>query len=826
MNSNGVLQWKYSYLPPGSDAYAAGIYYNNNEITVINRSNNDVVHIDFLKLNYLTGSLVNYKGWKSNIGYPTGFSSELTNLVYSVQLHNGNYCVYGETFGDYNFTPADMPHFAVLQFDANYNYVQGYTISTPLVVNPNETRIKVDKFGQALYMITENLIYPDKNKFIGSSSVDGHIYSQRKREYRNLEIFFDNFEIFSDHSYAYINNQATLGQDNFYLEYSKMHNSDTSSECLGMLYNFSDIIPVQYIPYEFTWSSIQNNPLLETNNQNNNSIPIMYTGMAPCVQNNFCDTLKIHGPFTLCNTGQTLVFTAFKNLECGAWVNWKIDTSVIQSFQQINDTTIQFQFSQNWKGYLYGEILTTCGLIKDSILITVLNSPGQVMLGPDSSICPNNALILNAHEDYINYLWQNGSVDSIFTVTAPGSYWVQVKDACNNVFRDTIFISQAPPILFDIGPNLTKCNSDSLNITVPAGFMNYSWSPNYNISKTNGQNVFIFPSVDTMYKIAAEKTQGCFAYDSIYINVNNSQPINLGTDTSFCAGNSVVLNAGNGFLNYLWSSGQSTQSISVSNAGTYSVIATDANNCSSKDTLKVLNVFNNLVLNLPKDSLLCKGSTKNLNAGSALNSYLWNTGATTNSISVTNVGIYWVDVIDNNGCKGTDTTRITRLLALPTAFLQTDTVLCSYSTLQLTSLYPYTSYFWSNGALQKSITISKAGTYWLRVTDNFNCTGIDTIIISPKQCLEGLFIPNAFTPNKDGKNDLFRPLLFGVVKKMKFVIYDRWGQKVYETSKIYEGWNGKVSGKDTDTNLFIWTCEYQFEGQNKKFAKGTVVLIR
>ena len=544
-----------------------------------------------------------------------------------------------------------------------------------------------------------------------------------------------------------------------------------------------------------------------------------------CNQINNCDTIAISGNDTLCHLSDTLTATVFLNNGCSSLPLLVYDHSFL-SLKSYSGRVAKFIPLQNGYTEVIARLITNCDTLSDTLSILISFAPGPVFLGPDSSICPNNTLTLNARSGYISYLWQDGSTDSTFNVAFPGVYWVKTTDACNNIFRDTVVINPAPPIPFDLGPNLTKCNSDSLIVVAPTGFINYSWSPNYNINSTIAQSVVIFPSVDTMYKVAAEKTPGCFAYDSIYVSVNNSPPIYLGADTSFCSGNSVILNAGNGFANYLWNTGQSSSSITVNSAGVFSIIAADVNNCISKDTLRVINVFNNPVVNLPNDSLLCIGSSKNLNAGTGMASYLWSTGATTNSISVNNTGTYWVNVIDNNGCKGTDTTAITRLLVLPAAFLPADTVLCSYSTLKISASQTYLSYLWSTGSLQNNITISQPGNYWLRVTDNFNCVGSDTIIVNPKQCLEGFFIPNAFTPNQDGKNDAFRPLLFGVVKNLKFVIYNRWGQKVYETSKINEGWNGKVSGKETDSNVFVWTCEYQFEGQDRKFEKGTVVLIR
>jgi len=507
-------------------------------------------------------------------------------------------------------------------------------------------------------------------------------------------------------------------------------------------------------------------------------------------------------------------------------VSWTINSTSIQSQIQINDTTMQIQFNQNWQGYLYAEIETSCGVLRDSIFLTILNSPGRVQLGMDSSLCPNNTIVLSAGVGYVKYLWQDGSTDPLFNVTSPGKYWVQVIDACNLNSSDTITISPSPTIPFDLGPNLTKCNFDSLTLAAPAGFMNYTWGPDYNIDATEGQSVIIFPSTDTMYKVAAEKTPGCFVFDSIYVDVQNSPRISLGGDTSFCSGNTITLNAGPGFTSYLWNSGQTNSSITVNTAGTFSITATDINNCTSRDTLRVLNVFNNPVVTLPVDSLLCAGSSKTIAGPAGMTFYNWSTGSRANSITVNSTGIYWLSVTDNNKCVGSDTTKIIRLLSLPNDFLPADTTLCSYATMEIAPKKSYSSFLWSTGSTQRSLPVTQTGTYWLRVTDSYGCAGTDTIVVNPKQCAEGFFIPRAFTPNKDGLNDNFRPLLFGVIQHYRFRIYNRWGHVVFESSEPGRGWDGKVLDKETDSNVFVWTCEFQFENQKPTLEKGTVVLIK
>jgi gliding motility-associated-like protein len=88
------------------------------------------------------------------------------------------------------------------------------------------------------------------------------------------------------------------------------------------------------------------------------------------------------------------------------------------------------------------------------------------------------------------------------------------------------------------------------------------------------------------------------------------------------------------------------------------------------------------------------------------------------------------------------------------------------------------------------------------------------------------FIPNAFTPNNDGKNDFFKPIIFGNIKQYKFFIYNRWGQTIFHTNEFSKGWDGNFSGKNQDSNVFIWRCIYQFEGEPFKEQKGTVILIK
>lgn len=536
-----------------------------------------------------------------------------------------------------------------------------------------------------------------------------------------------------------------------------------------------------------------------------------------------CVLLKTSGPASICNLSQTYTYKVFRNKKCNLPVQWEVSGGVMVIAQ--NDSLIKVRFPAFGTYSIAAKLLSSCNPKKDSVLVTVASRTLPLELGTNKQLCIGNTVKLSAGPKYLTYLWQDGSVDSIFTAVQTGTYWVKVSDSCGNEMSDTIEVLSAPPIPFTLGPDRTKCNADTLHLSAPTGFLAYTWSNNYNISSTNTQNVIVNPLVDTAYFVKAEKTPGCFAYDTVRINVFTSPPINLGSDVSFCAGDSGQFNAGPGFQTYAWSNGANTQSITVKTAGSYSVTGITAAGCKSFDTVRVANVYPLPLVNLDKGMAICLGSSKTLNAGNFA-SYQWNTGATSSSISVSNIGTYAVLVTDANGCEGSDTTSITTIYPLPKNFLPVDTAICSYGTIELSPTTTYNRYLWSNGAATRSITIAQPGAYWLEVTDANTCKGRDSMVVNPKDCLKGFYIPNAFTPNRDGRNDLFRPLLFGIVKQYRFIVFNRWGEIVYQTTELQKGWNGAVQGSTQDTGVFVWTCTYQLEGENVKTEKGTVTLIR
>jgi gliding motility-associated-like protein len=228
---------------------------------------------------------------------------------------------------------------------------------------------------------------------------------------------------------------------------------------------------------------------------------------------------------------------------------------------------------------------------------------------------------------------------------------------------------------------------------------------------------------------------------------------------------------------------------------------------------------------LGADKDLCAGSVLTLNPG-LYKSYLWQDMSTLSTFRTSTVGLYWVTVTDNNNCSAVDSVNINTVFQLPAGFLKQTDSLCTFDNLVIQPAKNYSDYFWSTGAVQKNITIQTPGKYWLQVTDENGCKGLDTITVIPKKCTAGVFIPTAFTPNGDGKNDFFKATVHGNLLFFKLSVFNRYGELVFQTSDPAKKWDGLFKGASFNTNTFVWECTFQLEGEQPDFQKGVLVLIR
>jgi len=162
-------------------------------------------------------------------------------------------------------------------------------------------------------------------------------------------------------------------------------------------------------------------------------------------------------------------------------------------------------------------------------------------------------------------------------------------------------------------------------------------------------------------------------------------------------------------------------------------------------------------------------------------------------------------------------------------FLPPDTTKCSYSTIAISALREFASYDWYKGSNDQNgptIAVTDPGLYYLTVIDGNGCTATDSINIKDSACPQYLYIPTAFTPNGDGRNDRFGAKYAGPASDFKLAVYDRWGRMVFETTNPNTGWDGTTGGIQQPSGTYAWICIYRLYQQPQRVQRGTVILIR
>lgn len=237
--------------------------------------------------------------------------------------------------------------------------------------------------------------------------------------------------------------------------------------------------------------------------------------------------------------------------------------------------------------------------------------------------------------------------------------------------------------------------------------------------------------------------------------------------------------------------------------GIYTDVFTGASSC---DSVRVLNLTVNPIKFINRNLAICRGD-------SILLENAWrNTRGTYTDILKTYLG-----------CDSTVVTNLF-LIDTPYQFLPNDTIICSNGTLVI-DIPNYTSYNWSDGGRQNPHSITQAGTYSLEVRDRNGCYGTDQVSIATTFCIE-IMIPNAFTPNGDGKNDLFRPLVPVALPGYRMQIWNRWGLRVFETTLSTKGWDGTLSGQPQPAGTYVYKITYKTPTGQEKQQAGTLVMIR
>ena len=744
-------------------------------------------------------------------------------------LDNGGIAFPGTLFGMYDYTRDSLTPFyqaGVVRFDDNLEIRDGFVLRNLVQSNVGSSMVTVNRDGTGTFTMLE-FGSGYSGKWVQVQFRDKQVVKERRRRFTNEGYPIENNTIqLAGGREMLVQSVGDSIRDNTFIVFSKLATTDTGSACLGLESFETFTEPLSYHHSGSAWLDSIRYDVFRVRRPR--SLTASSLAMNPpfdfCRQASACNNFSLKVNRDTACPFVPLLLTARRETTCGSRIHWQYDSSGVQSFRALNDSVYEMIFRQGWEGMVHAT-LEGCEVLMDSVRLVVLDAPAFPDLGPDTAICAGNKIILNARKGFASYRWQDGSKDSVLTVTKPGTYFVTVTSACGATLSDTLRVLPHPPVTFSLGEDRSVCLGDSLLITPTQGFINYSWSPAYRISSLTGTVNTVWPAIDTSYMVKAGNTPGCFVYDTIRIRVMQVSEVRLGNDTSFCNGDSVLLDAGAGFAALQWNTGSTGRFQVAKSAGYYAVNATASNDCSSRDTLRVVQVYPNPQVNLGNDTVICAGSTRVLDAG-AFTRYTWSTGAVSRTITINDSGYYRVAVTDANNCKAGGSLYVAKKIMVPSQFLSADTAICNYGEIVLSPLKSFAHYNWNTGAIQAALIVNAPGLYWLQVADEYNCEGRDTIKVLPKECLKGLYVPTAFSPNADGKNDRFRPLVFGAVVKIEWSIYNRFGEAVFTTNSPTAGWDGNYGGKPAVAGAYAWKCRYELAGEQGVFKSGTVMLLR
>ncbi|MEL6631539.1 MAG: T9SS type A sorting domain-containing protein [Bacteroidota bacterium] len=325
-------------------------------------------------------------------------------------------------------------------------------------------------------------------------------------------------------------------------------------------------------------------------------------------------------------------------------------------------------------------------------------------LGNDTTLCADQSIVLDASigNPGTTYLWSpiNATTQTV-TISAPGTYSVLATSPFGCTIEDSITISVVPIPALDLGADTTVCFPFSLDVSNPNAV--YLWS-------TGDTTPTLDINSGGIYSVIVANQFGCARTDTIEITEGILPVVNLGPDQVICGPDPLVLGPGGNGISYLWSTGESSQTIVANFPGQYTLTITSFSGCKVTDTIQVEESF--LSVDLGPDVIVCDGDNVVLNGGSTATMYNWSTGETSQTISVTQAGTYTVTVMDDIGCVLSDTVVIDVQPNTPPTFtVSGDTVIFDTLTFAVDAGTTADSYLWEFGDGSTSTDPTTTHTY-------------------------------------------------------------------------------------------------------------------
>jgi len=501
-------------------------------------------------------------------------------------------------------------------------------------------------------------------------------------------------------------------------------------------------------------------------------------------------------------------------------------------------------------------------------IVTVSQTPGPtVTLGtPPSLTCIASSVALSviANPNTVTYSWTGNSIVSGGTTSSPtvnavGNYTVTVTDTitgCTATASVLVNLNNTPPNVSTVSPVSFNCitgTTGTISVTSSTPGVSYSWS-GPGVVSGGTSNIPSINAPGTYTVVVTNPANGCTATGTVLVTTFTQQPNVSGstgiTLNCITTSGTITANSTTSGVNYSWTgpgvvSGTNTSTPTVNAGGTYTVTVTATNGCTKTATVLVTN--NNTPPNVSLNSTLtlnCVPPTSTVSANSTTTgaTYSWAgpgivSGGSTNTPLVNAPGTYTVTVTNpSNGCTNTSTITVSSPPPAIATVSADATIKVGDSTTLTASgggtylWFPTTDLSCANCSVTVA-TPNETTLYCVEVTNSYGCMDTACVKVTVEELCPYFVdvpIPNVFTPNTDGKNDLF--FVEGwepCIQTIATIIYDRWGLKIFETTNINIDWNGRTTkGVKVDDGTYYYLIDIKAANGEQKQFKGFINVLR
>lgn len=443
----------------------------------------------------------------------------------------------------------------------------------------------------------------------------------------------------------------------------------------------------------------------------------------------------------------------------------------------------------------------------------------DVELGPDLYFCDKVDRFLSPRIfDATKIKWNTGQFGPSIRAQDTGKYKATVYYG-NCTGSDSLNL-HLDPVEFSMIPDTLFCTEDEVDVMLDAGVEEhrYRWNTSH---KDTFQTLHVTKSGTYWVHVS---NRNCSKVDSTKVYVADPE---LPEYMFVCNEFEKEFDGGDDYIGgatFLWNDGSTERRKILDTAGLHWVRVT-FKHCVVTDSIFIENPVINL--DLGNDTNYCDDLYRFMSAPDDMFSYLWHDNSTNQTFETNEPGTFHVAVVDTNGCEKSDTLNLTMTYS-PSIDLGNDTTICLRSVVDFGVNQDFTEYIWNTGESSAFIEASDSGYYVLKVIDEHGCFATDSVYLSvdPEALPNNLFIPNAFSPDGNGLNELFPFSELIPQPEYRVRIFNRWGEKIFDSDVDGQRWDATHQGKPVEPEAYMYMVDYRACNGELKRTNGTITVMK